>query len=109
MDSERPEEAEELGSELTKCVGSERRKVQALFVIFGGVEVTFILLHGLQSVPFQDMTAFLGVAHVKSTMRFGGHWQLGKALRTHAASSDHKIATLHGVRLSNGHKPKASC
>ncbi len=51
MISERPEEAEELGSLLTNCVGSERSKGQALFVIFGGAEFTFILLHGLQSAP----------------------------------------------------------
>jgi hypothetical protein len=55
MIRERPEEAEELWAKLDKGVGCERSKGQALLVIFGGVEFTFSLLHGLQSVLFQDM------------------------------------------------------
>ncbi len=106
MISEGPEEAEELGS--TKYVGSERSKGQTLFVIFGGVEFTFILLHGLKSVLFQDMVACVGVTQreIHDEIRGTPAIRLGTEDTT---SSDHKIPTLHGVRLSYGHKPKASC
>jgi hypothetical protein len=106
--SEGPEEAEELRSELTKGVGSEWSKGHALLVIFGGVEFTFIVLHGLQRVLFQDMAAGVGVAQREI------HDEIGRATAIRSGtqdttSSDHKIPTLHGVRLSDGHKAKASC
>ncbi len=106
MISEGPEEAEKLGSELTKGVGSERSKGQALFVIFGGVAFTFILLHGLQSVLFQDMAACVGVAQREIHNEIRGAPAIRSATMD-TTSSDHKIPTLHGVRLSYRHKPKA--
>jgi hypothetical protein len=57
-DQRGPREAEELGPDLTKGVGSKRSKSQALLVILGGVQVTLVVLHGLQRVPAgQDMAA----------------------------------------------------
>jgi hypothetical protein len=108
MISEDPEEAEVLRSELSKGVGSERSKGQAFFVIFGGVEFTFILLHGLQSVLFQDMAACVGVAQREIHDEFRGSMAI-RSVTEDTTSSDHKIPTLHGVRLSYGHKSKASC
>ncbi len=106
MISEGPEEAEELGS--TKGVGSKRSKGQALFVILGGVEFTFILLHGLKSVLFQDMVACVGVTQREIHDEIRGALAI-RLVTEETTSSDHKIPTLHGIRLSYGHKLKASC
>jgi hypothetical protein len=51
-------------------------------VIFGLVELAFVAFHGLQSVPFYDMVACVGVAQREILMSFGGIWQLGLALST---------------------------
>ncbi len=105
---EGPEEAEELRSELTKDVGSERSKGQALFVILGGVELTFIVLHGLQSVLFQDMATCVGVAQREIHDEIRGAPAI-RSVTEDTTSRDYEIPTLHGVRLSYGHKAKASC
>ena len=92
-------------------LAASRAKGQAFFVIFGGVDLTFILshaTHGLQSVPFQDMEACVGVTQREIHNEIRGNLAIRSGTED-AASGDHKITTLQGVRFSNGHEPNASC